>query len=416
MFDFEQLSDCCHILDVFKVFGKQITRIKISEKDVQYKEQNISKLDKILQLISTYCTIDALKHLDLQYFYGTSIEKRYMHAALPFFRAIEYFSLNEVDKSGLYKCSDYFINNRGYNPAVNELVERIIGKATNLTSIQLTRLKVTGRFFFADHVRNLNNLSIVESNIRAPNGFIAFLESAPKLVSFRWDSSSLFGRDTDTSHSSNIVYELVAKNVPDLESFHYDQNEFFMTERNRCSYVRNFSFPNHELIRNFGKLKVLGLKTMETECLQLLAEMNTVEKLEANLPLQPEINFDFMRTFTNLKSVKFHTHDFGKQNHMNYLAKLPQLIECHVSVTELFSDFDDVLVKLVESANNLSTLRLTLLVGKLKVGLYPKLLDARLAHAADSVNPLTICLEKQELKRFMGRLRQAYRPDVIQIQ
>lgn len=48
MIDFTELGDCCHILDVFKIFGQHMTKIIIGEKDIQYKQRKLSKFDEIL--------------------------------------------------------------------------------------------------------------------------------------------------------------------------------------------------------------------------------------------------------------------------------------------------------------------------------------------------------------------------------
>lgn len=217
LIDFEELAECCHILDVFKVFGQQMTKIKIGEKNIQYKEQQFSKFDEILRLISTYCLVDTLKYLNLQYYYGTSIKKRFLYACLPFFRLIESFKLKETDHGGFEDCIDYFHVRPAYNSFINDFVERVLGNAEKINSIELYHLKITGRFFYAPHIRNLKTLSMVGCNVRVPDGLISFLQDKPKLRSFNWYNSSLRGLDTITSHSSNLVYEFVVNNIPDLE-------------------------------------------------------------------------------------------------------------------------------------------------------------------------------------------------------
>lgn len=407
LFDFGHLVDCCHILDVFKMFGKQMTKIKIGEKDVQYKQRTLSKLDEVFRLISMYCAVDTLKHLDLQYFYGTSIKKCYMDDILPFFRAIESFTINESDSYGNYL---------GINPAINELVERTIGNAGNINSISMCRLKISGNFFHSDQVRNLKNLEISHCNLREPDGFISFLKNKPKLKSFIWDDSSLFGMDSETSHSSNIVYELVANNVPGLEHFLYDQNEDHINDRNELDLNALFVWPDYELLRNFKNLKVLRLPTMVLDCLKLLAQMNTVEKLAANLPSNVnETDLNFLDSFSNLKSIRFHTYESASR--LIYLSKLTKITECEITVSFMFPTFDNVVVKAVESAKDLTILRIYSSDENhsMKVDLYSKLLEARLAHGF-SAKPLVLYLNKKFLKkRFVLRLGQGYRPDVIEI-
>lgn len=109
MFDFSELADCVHILNVFKIFGQQMTKIKIGEQDIQYKERKISKFDEILRLIATYCSVDTLKCLELQYYNTSRLKKRFVYASLPFLRCIEEFTITETDRSGSEHCVDYFV-------------------------------------------------------------------------------------------------------------------------------------------------------------------------------------------------------------------------------------------------------------------------------------------------------------------
>lgn len=418
LFDFGALGECYHILNIFEMFGKQITKIKFGEKDVQYKNATSSKLDEILRLISTYCSVDTLKYLDLQYFYGTSIKKRNLFGALPFFTCLESLSVTETSTNGSHVCADYFDINAAFNPFINCFVERVVGNAKNITALKLVRLKVTGRFFYADHIQNLRSLAIISCDLRVPAGFISYLESAPKLVSFEWECSSMLGYDTPSSHSSNIVFELITKFVLNLETFRYSENEYYVTERYKLDYVEFFTFPNHERIRSLLKLKALELHTASVDCLKMLAEINVLEKLDANVPFGPTINFDFMQSFTNLKAVKFHTHKHGLQNHLDYLSSLPQLTECHITVSFYFKAIDDVLVKAVETAADLSVLSIWPSFNEFKYNwyrrLYSKLLNVRLDRAAGK--PLTFFLKKEHADRFITRSKQSYRPEIIEIQ
>lgn len=417
MFDFKEFSDCCHILDIFKLFGKQMTKIKIGEKDIQYKDRRNSKLDEIFRLISTYCSMDQLKHLDLEYFYSTSIKEQFMQAAVPFFRCVESLTITEICPKDSHTASDYFYVNPTYDAAIDELVERIIGSADKITSIELNNLKFTGRFFYNDHVqRNLKNLKLFGCNVRAPDDFISFLQKKPKLKSFFWHNSSLYGLDSATMHSSNIVYKLVANNVTDLETLHYSPNEGFLNDRNQWDTGGMYLKPEYELIRKFRKLKVLKLEAITIDGLKLLAEMNQVEKLEANLlfeSVDSQSDFHFLLSYTNLKSVKFHTYHGAYEKHLNYLAKLPRLTECHITTTILYDDFNEVIVKAVASAKDLSILRISTTIGHFYNELYLELLLARLAHGF-STKPLR--LKMKDSKSFICRLGENYRPDVIKVQ
>lgn len=183
-------------------------------------------------MISTYCAVDTLKYLNLQYYYGTTIKKQFLCESLPFFQCIESFVIKETDQLGTEKYYNYFEFRTYYSVSINSLVEQVNGTAVNITSLEFHNLKIIGAFFHFHHVRNLKTLSLLGCNVRVPDGIISFLENNQKLKSFTWDNSSLYGMDRDTLHSSNKIFELATENMPDLEAFYYYPNEGFINDEN----------------------------------------------------------------------------------------------------------------------------------------------------------------------------------------
>lgn len=415
LIDFSDLADCCHILGVFKMFGQYMTKISIGEKDIQYKERKFSKFDEILRLISTYCSNDTLKQLNLEYYYGTVIKKRFLYASLPSFHCIESLTISEIDHHGTEDCINYFNGNSEYNRSVNKLLERIVGNASNIHSIQLRNLRITGRFFYLDQVHNLKTLTLDGCNIRVPEGFLSFLQEKPTLKSFTWHNSSLRGLDTPTSHSSNLVFELVADNLPDLEAFDYYPNEGFINENNKYVDDCLFIFPNYDSLSKFNKLKVLSLPGVTVECLQILSRKNTVQKLLTGFSktTTKSIDLNFLHNFSSLKSIQLYTSFLldVKSFNKELLSKLRHLTECYLSFHKL--DDDDVIIEAVTSARNLSNLHISWRSGGFPIALYMKLLEIRSEKGLLS-KPLVIYTDKElRLAEFLSNLGPNYKPNII---
>lgn len=414
MIDFSELSDCCHILDVFRIFGQHMTKISIGEKDIQYKERKLSKFEEILRLISKNCSIDTLKHLNLEYYYGSAIKKHFLHASLPFFRCIESLTISEIDHYGTEDCINYFNGNSEYNRSVNSLLERIVGNAINIHSIQLRNLRITGRFFYLHQIRNLKTLTLDGCNIRVPEGFASFLHERPALKSFTWHNSSLRGLDTSKSHSSNVVFELVADNLPDLEAFDYYPNEGFINERNKYDDESLFIFPNYKTLSKFNKLKVLSIPGVTVDCLKILSQKNTVEKLLTGFSkTNNSIDLNFLHQFSSLKSIQLFTSFLEDVKIFNkeLLSKLRHITECYLSFQDVN---DDIVIEAVSSARNLKNLHITWRSGEFPITLYSKLVKIRMEQGIHT-NPLVIFTEKKILAQFLSRLEQIYKPNVITI-
>lgn len=422
--DFGELADCCHILDVFKIFGQQITKIKIGEKDVQYKNRKYSKLDEVLRLITTYCMKNTLKDVSLQFCYGTTIKKRVLYASLAFFRCIETFTIIETDRRGM----ETFNFNPVINISVNDFVERVIGNAQNIRSIEFHHLKITGRFFNAHHIRNLKRLSLIGCQISVPDAFFSFLKDNSTLKSFGWDKSTLSGMDTQTSHSSNVVYEFVAQNIPNLTALYYSPNILFINERNNYHMNIAYVHPNYELLANFNNLKFLAFPLAEINYLKLLAQKNTVETLMVitdvrnvgpylPIDIQDSVDLNFVKDYSNLKFIRFYTlfdTVLTKNFVLKLFSKLTHLIECSLGFWRIDVDAADAIEKVVDSARNLSTLYLLSLFQEFPISLYSKLLEIRLLHGL-SKYPLTIYIKMKSVSKFVSNLGENYRPDIIAI-
>lgn len=416
---FSELADSCHILDVFRIFGSNMTRLEITEKDIQYKERQISKFDEILRLISTHCSMDTLKHLTLQYCTGTTIKKRFLYAALPFFRCIESLKIGETDLFSMDDCINYFESNCEYNPAINNFVERIVSSAVNIRALHLQNLKLSGRLFYLQHIHNLKTLSLDGCNIRVPDAFLSFLRGNQNLQSLTWSNSSMRGMDTHRSHSSNFIYQLVADCMPDLAVFHYYPNEGFINDNDKYDSEFLFQMPDYKHLAKFSNLKELSIPGVTIGCLNVLAQRNTVEKLLTGFSKAPTnrdgstYDLRFMQNFSSLKCIQLFTSFDGRAQRFNkeLMSKAHHLTECYLD----FFEMDEELITIaIQSARNLSTLHISLRRGKFSTALYTKLRGIRSKHGSTN-GPLIIYMDKTLKSKLLSRLEGAYRPAVIAV-
>lgn len=415
---FSELADCCHILDVFKIFGPSMTKMEIGEKDIQYKERKYSKFDEILRLISTYCSMDTIKHLTLQYFHGSTIKKRFLYASLPFVRSLESLTIKETDQHCMEDCINYFETSSAYNPSVNDFLERVVATAVNIHSLQMYNLKISGRMFYLPHICDLETLILDGCNVRVPDAFLAFLQGKPKLRSLTWNNSSLRGMDTPNSHSSNFVYELVANCMTDLEALYYYPNEGFINNNNIYDGEFLFKLPDYKFLANFCNLKVLSIPGITVGCLNVLSRQNTVEKLltcfsQVNNRDNNTTDFNFLQNFKSLKCIQLFTSfdDKAKIFNKELLSRTHHLTKCYL---DFYQIDEDIIKTAVQSARNLSILKISFRRGKFSIALYSKLMDIRLKQCS-LANPLVIYIEKKSLAQFLLRLEKNYRPDVITV-
>lgn len=277
MFDFSEFRSC-HILNVFKIFGQLMTNIKISERDIRYKLDGLSKFDEILRLIAAYCSLDTIKHLDIQYHHTSQLKKRFLYNAVPFFRRIESFAISETDGRGSETCVDYFVVSRKYNKSINDFVERVLMQAVNVNSIELYWVKVTGRFLHLP-LSNLKKLQFVGCNVRDSLGIVSFLNTKPNLVKFSWIESSVRGLDNLHLYSSDYIFEIVTNNLTNLETFEHSQNEIYISNSNKIKMHSSFASINLQLINNFEKLENLAIRPVTSELWEILEKKGTLKKI-----------------------------------------------------------------------------------------------------------------------------------------
>ncbi|KAJ6646405.1 hypothetical protein Bhyg_01616 [Pseudolycoriella hygida] len=417
MIAFNELADCCHIVHIFKIFGCNMTKIEIGEKDIQYKAKKFSKLDEILRLVSTYCRKDTLKHLTLQYFEGSAIRKRFLYSSLPLFRCIESLSIKETVSNGVDKCINYFSSYPTFNTSVNDFLERLVANAPNINSLRLLNMKITGRLFYLDHISKLKTLSLNGCNVRVSNAFLTFLREKQHLTSLTWENSSLFGLDTHNSHSSNTVYKLATSRINHLEAFSYYPNEGFINDENRYDTEFNFKQPDYQRLSKFGNLKELSVPGISLACLRLLAEQNTVEKLFTSFSRVSSRDtvqdLSFLYNFTSLRSIQVFI-PLGEQTRMFnklLLSKLLRLTQCFIDFIIIDKEMLEVVV---ETARNLRALHISFRRGNFSVALYTKLVGIRLRQESVT-HPLVIFLENKLIAQLLSRKTKFYRPDIIAV-
>lgn len=382
--DFSDLVDF-PILDVFKMFGKEMTKIKIAERNVVNKPENLSQFDEILRLVSTYCAMDKLKYLDLEFVGGTSVSKRFLYAVLPYLRNIESFVISECDKyvecrrDRRYQPYKRF-SPMEFHPTINDFIDCIVANALKMKSIDIRNVQFTGTFFYLQHVRNLETLALDGCHISESDGFISLMEQKPNIKSISWIHSYAPRMTT-----SLIISKLFVNSVPNLVSFNYHPGHTNSTDD---AFRDPFYYINYSnLISKSKQLKVLTIDEIDAKIWNTLVQTNSVQELQVRGAIGgTPVNFS---NYTELKCIKVIAHDrYDKITYMEWLPEIPCLTELHLDFYEYF-DFS------------------------YSVELYSKLLTRFTVHT-DSL-PLTIYIEKKTVEKLLFELGQRYRKDLIEI-
>lgn len=278
-FDFSEFCSC-QVSNVFEIFGQHMINIKISERDILYELNGISEFDEILRLIAAYCSLDTIKHLDIQYYYTSRLKKRFIYNAIPFFRRIESFAISETDGYDGESCVDYFRISRKYCKSVNEFIERLLMQAVNVNSIKLNCVKVTGRFLHLP-LSNLKKLLFINCNVRDSLGIFSFLDTKPNLMQFTWIGSSVLGMDDGLSNSSDYIFDAVTNNLTDLETFEFHKNEIYIYNSNKIIIHSTYKDIDVQLINNFRKLGKLAISQTSFELWKMLEKKDTLKKISS---------------------------------------------------------------------------------------------------------------------------------------
>lgn len=385
LIDFSEFGDF-PIEEVFKIFGAKMTKMEISERDVETDQEGVSEFDEILRLISAHCAMDTLKYLNLQYDRGTSVRKRFVCPVLPFLRSLESFVITE--SVGAVRNPRMVLSDQKFCPTVNDFIDSIVANGVQLKSIELQNVQIAGNLFYVQHVRNLESLVLDACHILESKGFVTFMESKPKLKSFSWIHSYAPGLMLMSSGTTNAVCALTENNIPDLEQFHYHP----IYVDSSMAYAINYD----SLLTKLQNLKVMSIHELGDTELDVLVQKNSVQELRVFACRRDVEYVEGSKTlnisnYSKLKCISVLVNDDVDMGcYMLWLQEMPNITKLYV---QFAVDFDFLF----------------------SVELYVKLMAKFTAHPDSLREPLRMFIEKDSVARLIFLLGQNYKKDLFPI-
>lgn len=198
--DFDYLNQTWPTQRIFETFGVNMSSMKISEHNLQ-PCQPATAIDELLRLIAAHCLpqrhTSALRRMLLQISVPLPLSPQLLQNAEDFFVNLEKLELQGTDRSTV---SDH-----------DALLNTITAKASNLQSLTLRRMQVTGDWF--DNIADLRRLNLSSVTLLGA-GIYRFLQRRPNMTRFTWNNDD----------ENAPLIDAVCDNCPNLETlldFHH---------------------------------------------------------------------------------------------------------------------------------------------------------------------------------------------------
>lgn len=346
--DFDELDNLT--AKIFKLFGKHMTKLVISEADVDDypAEPKYDAFDRFLKLIINYGCEGKLTELGLGFIDPNfrACTQRLFTQAIPFFRNIT--KLNYINSRSMEFFNTFPLN--------------------NLRWLKLYRLRFTSNWLLSPALRNLQHLYVYEiDNVCIPT-FKQFIQSRPRL-------KTLY-----IVRHDDLYFEDIARCIQDVEYIGFIKN---------CSEAR-------KCLRNLNKLTKIDVIMQKTngndlyELLDCLPAKNALRELEICMPqLEDDNKTDrtspkIMEQFTNLNRLKitglhFECSPFLKQ----FLPHLSHVEMCTINKNGRFDG--SLIIKMIKALKSLRVLAI----------------ETHLTFAASDYQRLAIVWKKRQVKEFL---------------
>lgn len=373
-FRFSEIKESCLVQDIFRSFGKKITKLELCFHDVQVRIENYTVSETVLKLIERHCLAENLVELNIGLNLG-HVSQQVKNEFAPMMKNIRKLWMSSNHSGGI-------------KSTIKEVIE-FISHCVNLE--ELTILNVTSR-------EPLKKLKIPFSKLkkltihRCVFADTSILEAIfirnPNIKSIGY-SKSATGRD------SNLIEQTV-EHLPDLEELELD----------------HYSTPSNDILK-LSKLRALKINSRKNSCediysfIKKISEKNTIERLRIDIEKIANgsdetltYNFDADKKFTNLKYLTINTPVQQSASFLvNFFENTPNLKECILISEKPIPQ--SIIIGLVANATILSKLKLDAPYNIINKTLYQKLLDLRLRRQTS--RPLEFYAHEMQVKYFFDK-------------
>lgn len=407
--NFTELAPVCSTQKVFEMYGKYMTRINISCKNIQFVQPNCTPFAECLRLITTHCEPGRLRELHFNEFVGLrndSIPQDVLNAlttCLSNVHTLQFTSTNAV----FFNIS-IFMQNMPKKNLRNLFVNNVYEIGDWLTVELFPNLENLQIFPYKHSVQPINNANF--------NKIQAYIAQNPALKQFKY---------SEANHEA-ILIEL-SRHIPHLSSIGTLKNRMIPSDNNNNRSIEQRVREKWKFLNEFSKLNEFSLESKASnfgncgEIFRILSVHNTIEHLELisnHFTMQDHcnpINVAHLRELTNVKSLKL--IDFGRAHSDTFFN---MLFENLIGLTECSfiggSIKQGPILSLVQNVHNLRVLSINTKVTAFSAILYKKIVKHRVA-LKDSTNtntPLVINIDKKimdDCKEALGS--RAYKPSIV---
>lgn len=237
---------------IFAEIGAHIRYMAIHELNFDAGQPINHFLAKLIE----HCTPNRIQELALRFDFN-AMDETLLNAARPYFSQLQKLTFGSIGRRS--------------NTDGEQLLAAMIDSAKQLSSIQLENTSSNGNWLRSNHMKNVENLTLVKSSVVDDENLHHYLTNQPKLKTFVWINS----------HNPNYTLcENVARYCSELERFvdvQYHVDEEYLQ--------RNFVMSRYNYFASFQNLKNAHI-TAYTEsgrdligAFMALAQRNTVEML-----------------------------------------------------------------------------------------------------------------------------------------
>lgn len=266
-----EFTDWSQIWDaetIFSDIGARIRSMAIDEWNFPQAETataassttDVQPINQFLSMLIKHCTPNRIQELSLRFnFYG--MNQTLLNEARPYFNQLKKIIFGSIDGR---PSTDH-----------EQLLAAMIDSAEQLSTIQLENTSSNGDWLSFDHIKNVENLALVNSSVFDDKNWHHYLTNQPELKIFAWVNS----------HIPNYsLCENVARYCIGLERF-FDVQFYVDDEK---YFERDFVMNRYNYFASFQNLKYAQITAYtESGCdligaFMALARRNTVEMLAIN--------------------------------------------------------------------------------------------------------------------------------------
>lgn len=396
---------------VFKLFGKTMTKVKVSvddlPADIDYIMEGYSKTDVILKLFIDYGKRQTLTELDLECDFNdfTGHTAQLLHDIVPYFEKITNLRLKNYQTTQNKRSNGWCA-----------YLTRFSFK--ELESLELDHIFTDGHWLYTSSIESLQRMRMIDSEIENIDCFKKLITNNRNFKSFSFDSKVKVLQSVAGFVKSDKYYEVIANFAPHIEEIGTIIDVYRMGYEDLFHpkpYLKEFNNLKSIQVTSVNGLNLRGLFYGFTEenALETL-KINFVKSYRNDFFLLPDELLQKFANLSNLHLINVNNISDTQRFMPNFLSKIPKLTECHVTGNVSKS----ILELILHSAKNLRFLYVESNAFRKTAAkeFYSSLIRVRKGAQGIQCTPLTIYFDEVTVNNWRDKIGDSYDGKIIHIQ